>query len=77
MCVPGVQAWATLGVKSKASRIASATLLAMAARDEARGILVLDPDPLTLAANCFAKIVELVSDGVVDCFTRGVGIVTN
>jgi hypothetical protein len=77
MCVPGVQAWATLGVKSKASRTAIAILLAVTAREGARMLLLLNTDALTLPPDCLTQIGELVSHDVVDCAARSVDVVAN
>src|SRR3954464_4360897 len=68
MCVPGVQAWATAGVSTNANSTASARPPAEAGRDVARRIeCALDPDPLALPTNGFAKIVQLFLDDIIDC----------
>lgn len=78
MCVPGVQACATDGVRTSSSNAASKTLPAETARGEARDIpRALDADALTLTANCFPEIVQLVFHDVVDCIASGVHIVAD
>src|SRR5688500_11697496 len=78
MCVPGVHACATAGVSTSASSTARPMAPAESARVEARVIAPrLDPDSLTLPANCFPKIVELFLHDVVDRIARCVHIVAN
>lgn len=78
MCVPGVHAYASAGIRTSASNTASAIPPAGSARGEARVIGGrLDPDSLALPPNGFPKIVELVLHDVVDRIACGVHIVAN
>src|SRR6185436_2468240 len=76
MCVPGVQAWATDGVSTSSSNTASRTLPTEAAREVARDIPgALNADALTLAADCFPKIGQLVFHYVVNRFARRIDVI--
>ncbi len=76
MCVPGVHACATAGVSTSASNTASPMAPAETARGEARVIAPrLNPDPLTLPANCFSEVVQLVLHDVIDRIASGVDVV--
>src|SRR5215208_5481531 len=76
--VPGVQACATAGISTSARSTASATLPAVSARDEARGILrPLDPDALTLPPYRFPEIVQLFLHDIVDCIASSVDVIPN
>ena len=78
MCVPGVQACATAGVRTSASNTARAMAPAETARGEARVIPPrLDPDPLALPANRFPKIVQLVFHHVVDRIASGIHVIAH
>src|SRR5688500_10653941 len=78
MCVPGVHAWATAGVRTSASNTARAIAPAETARGEARITAPrLNPDPLALTANRFPEIVELVFYDVVDRIAGSVHVVAH
>src|ERR1700682_2457192 len=78
MWVPGVHACATAGVSISASRTASARQPPDTARGVERRIWpALDPDALTLPANGFPKISQLVLHDVVDCVARGIDVVAH
>lgn len=78
MCVPGVHACATAGVRTSASNTARAIAPAETARGEARiTVRRLNPDPLALPANRFPEIVQLVFHNVVDCVASCIDIVAN
>lgn len=79
MCVPGVQASASDGVRA----IAAAAMMNAARKREAGRLLsggpftASDADALALTADCLSEIVELVFDDVVDCIPRSVHIIPN
>jgi len=76
MCVPGVHARASVGVRTNASNTARAMAPAETARGDARVTVArLNPDPLTLPANRFPEIVELVFHHVVDCIASCIDVI--